>query len=93
MFGAQQCWEWQNIHQIPNIGLRDTCLATWSVSSVGVIVLQLACMAMMALPPRLIRDGLTSRMRVAVASFALIVLLTNPWTEILFVIMRGGTLG
>jgi hypothetical protein len=32
-------------------------------------------------------------MRVAVALFAVIVLLTNPWTEILFVVMRGGTLG
>jgi hypothetical protein len=63
------------------------------VSSVGVIVLQIACIAMMAFPPRLIRDELTLRMRVAVASVAVIVLLTNPWTEILFVVMRGGTLG
>jgi hypothetical protein len=93
MFATQQCWEWQNIHQIPNMGLRDKCLASWSVSSVGVILLQLACIVMMAFPPRFIRDEVTSRMRVAIASFAVIVLLANPWTEILFVVMRGGTLG
>jgi len=93
MVVTQFCFEWQNTHQIPNMGLRDVCIAIWSVSSVGVVVLQLACIAMMAFPPRFIRDDLTSRMRIAVASFAVIVLLTNPWTAILFVVMRGGTLG
>jgi hypothetical protein len=90
---AQSCFEWQNAHQIPNMGLRDACITTWSVSSVGVIVLQLAGLATMAFPPRFIRDGLTSRTRIAVAVFAVIVLVTSPWTAILFVVMRGGTLG
>ena len=77
---------------IPNMGRRDVCLAIWTVSSVGVVVLQLGCIAMMAFPLRFLRDDLTSRMRMAVASFAVIVLLTNPWTAILFVVMRGRAL-
>lgn len=93
MMVTQFCFEWQNTHQIPNMGLRDVCISIWSVSSWGVIVLQLACIAMMAFPPRFIRDDLTSRIRIAVASFAIIVLLTNPWAAILYVVMRGGTLG
>ena len=93
MVVTQFCFEWQNAHQISNMGLRDVCIAIWFVSSFGVIVLQLACIATMAFPPRFIRDDLTSRIRIAVGSFAVIVLLTNPWTAILFIVMRGGTLG
>ena len=93
MVVTQFCFEWQNAHQIPNMGLRDVCIAIWSVSSIGVIMLQLACIATMAVPPRFIRDDLGSRIRIAVGLFAVIVLLTNPWTEILFVVTRGGTLG
>jgi hypothetical protein len=93
MMVSQFCYEWQNAHQIPDMRLRDVCIEIWSVSSFGVILLQLACIAMMAFPPRLVRHDLTTRIRIAVASFAVIVLLTNPWTVILFVVMRGGTLG
>lgn len=93
MVVTQFCFEWQNTHQIPNMRLRDVCVDLWFVGSLGVILLQLACMAVMAFPQRLVRHDLTSRSRIAVASFALIVLLTNPWAAILFVMMRGGTLG
>jgi hypothetical protein len=93
MVVSQFCFEWQNGPQIPDMRLRDVCIQIWFVSSCGVILLQLACIAMMAFPPGLVRQDLTSRIRIAVASFAVIVLLTNPWTTILFVIMRGGTLG
>jgi len=93
MVVTQFCFEWQNAHQIPNMGLRDACIPMWFLSSAGVIVLQLACLATLAFPPRFIRDDLTARSRIAVAVFAVIVLLTNPWTTILFVVMRGGTLG
>jgi hypothetical protein len=92
MVVTQFCFEWQNAHQIPDMGLRDGCIAIWFVSSFGVIVLQLACIATMAFPPRFIRDDLTSRIRIAVGVFAVIVLLTNPWTAILFIVMSGGTL-
>jgi hypothetical protein len=47
---------------------------------------------MMVSPPQFIREGLTSRMRIAVGSFAAVVLLTNPWAMILYVVMRGGSL-
>jgi len=90
---AGSCWEWQNAHQIPNMSRRDVCIEIWSVSAYGVIALQLACLAMMAFPPGFIRDGLTSGIRITVAVFAVIVLLTNPWVEILFIWMLGGTLG
>jgi hypothetical protein len=90
---AESCFEWQNAHQIPSMGLRDACITIWSVSSVGVIVLQLAGLAAMAFPPRTIRDGLTSRARLAVALFAIVLLLTSPWAFILLVVLRGGTLG
>ena len=93
MVVTQFCFEWQNTHHTSNMGLRDVCIAIWSVSSFAVIVLQFACIAMLAFPPRFVRDGLTFGIRIAVGSFALIVLLTNPWTAILFVTMRGGTLG
>lgn len=53
---------------------------------------QLARIAMMVSPPQFIRDGLTSLMRIAVGSVAVVVLLTNPWTVILYVVMRGGSL-
>lgn len=89
---TQFCFEWQNSHLTSDMGLRDVCLEIWSVSSVGVILLQFACIALMIFPPRFIQDGLTPRIRMAIASFAVIVLLTNPWTMILFVVMRGGTL-
>ena len=92
MVVTQFCFEWQNAHQIPDMGLRDVCIAIWYVSSFGVIVLQLAGIATMAFPPRFIRDDLTSRIRIAVGVFAVIVLLTNPWTVILFILMSGGTL-
>ena len=92
MVVTQFCFEWQNAHQIPDIGLRDVCIAIWYVSSFGVIVLQLAGIATMAFPPRFIRDDLTSRIRIAVGVFAVIVLLTNPWTVILFILISGGTL-
>jgi hypothetical protein len=93
MVVTEFCFEWQNTHQIPDMGLRDVCIAIWSVSSFAVIMLQVACIAVMTFPPRFIQDGLTSRIRIAVDSFAIIVLLTNPWTAILFIVMRGGTLG
>src|SRR5262245_18622525 len=93
MVVTQFCFEWQNTHQIPDMRLRDSCIEIWVVSSFGVILLQLASIAMMAFPPRLVRHDLTSRIRIAVASFAVIVLLTNPWAAILFAIMRGGALG
>lgn len=64
----------------------------WSLSSFGIIVLQLACIAMMAFPPHFIRDGLTAHIRIAVGSFALVVLLTNPWVFIQYIVMSGGTL-
>jgi hypothetical protein len=92
MMLAQVCFGWQNTHQVPNMRLRDVCIAIWTGSSVGVIVLQLACITMMAFPPPFIRDNFPSRMRIAVASFAVIVLLTHPWTAILVLLMRGGTL-
>ncbi len=89
---TQYCFEWQNAHQIPDMSLRDTCISTWFLSSFGVIVLQLACIAMMAFPPQFIRDGLTPHIRFAVGAFALLVLLTNPWVFILYIVMSGGTL-
>lgn len=89
---TQHCFEWQNAHQIPDMALRDTCISMWSLSSLGVIVLQLACIAMMAFPPQFIRDGLTPSIRLAVGAFALLVLLTNPWALILYIVMSGGTL-
>ena len=92
MVVTQFCFEWQNAHQSPDMALRDVCISIWYVSSFGVIVLQLACMATMAFPPRFIREGLTSLIRIAVGVFAVIVLLTNPWTVILFILMSGGTL-
>jgi hypothetical protein len=93
MVVTQFGFEWQNTHQIPNMWLRDVCIVIWTVSSFGVIALQLACLAMMAFPPVFIRGGLTSGIRITVAFFAVIVLLTNPWAAILFVVLRGGTLG
>jgi hypothetical protein len=89
---SQYCFEWQNAHQLPDPTLRDTCISIWFPSSFGVIVVQLACIAMMVSPPQFIRDGLTSQTRIAVGSFAVIVLLTNPWTMIFYVVMRGGSL-
>ncbi len=92
MTATQHCFEWQNSHHTPDMSLRDTCISMWSLSSFGVIVLQLACIAMMAFPPRLIRDGLTIQIRMAVGCFAFVVLLTNPWVFILYIVMSGGTL-
>jgi hypothetical protein len=92
MVVTQFGFEWQNTHQLPNMWLRDVCTEIWFVSSLGIIALQLACLAMMAFPPGFIRGGLTSGIRITVACFAVIVLLTNPWAAILYVVMRGGTL-
>jgi hypothetical protein len=89
---SQYCFEWQNAHHVSDLRLRDTCIAIWFPSSFGLIVLQLACIVMMVSPPRFIRDTLTPRTRIAVGSFAAIVLLTNPWAFILFTVMRGGPL-
>jgi hypothetical protein len=89
---SQYCFEWQNAHHVSDLRLRDTCISIWFPTSFGVIAVQLACIAMMVVPPQVIRDGLTSRIRVAVSSFAVIVLLTNPWTVILYIILSGGTL-
>ncbi len=93
MMVTQSCLEWQNTHQIPDIERRDLCLEVFRVSSFGLIPLQLACIGMMAFPSRIIGHELTSRLRITVASFAVTVLLTNPWTAILLVVMLGGTLG
>ena len=92
MVVTQFCFEWQNAHQLPDMGLRDGCIAMWFVSSFGVIGLQLACIGTMVFPPQIVRDDLTSRIRMAVGVCAVIVLLTNPWTAILFILMSGGTL-
>jgi hypothetical protein len=92
MAASQYCFEWQNAHQLSDPKLRDTCISIWLPSSFGVVALQLACIAMMVSPPQFIREGLTSRMRIAVGSFAAVVLLTNPWAMILYVVMRGGSL-
>ena len=89
---SQSCFEWQNTHQIPDIQRRDLCLDAFRVSSCGVILLQLACIGMMAFPSPIIGQELRSGTRVAVASLAVIVLLTNPWTAILLVVMFGGAL-
>ena len=93
MVVSESCFEWQNAHQIADMRLRDVCIEIWSVSSFGVILLQLICIALMAFPPRLLRHDLSSRNRIVIVLFAVIVLLTNPWTAILFIVMRGGTLG
>lgn len=89
---SQYCFEWQNAHQLSDPKLRDTCISIWLPSSFGVVALQLACMAMMVLPPQFIRGDLTLRSRIAVGLFAAGVLVTNPWTVILFTIIRGGPL-
>ena len=92
MAATQFCFEWQNAHHVSDLRLRDTCIAIWYPSSFGIIVLQLSCIAMMVWPPAFIRDGLTSRIRIAVGAFAAIVLLANPWTVILYIVLSGGTL-
>ena len=89
---TQSCFEWQNTHQLPDMRTRDLCLGIWFVSSFAIMVLQLACIALMAYPPRFVQGDLTSSTRVAVGSFAVIVLLTNPWTSIVLTVMLGGTL-
>src|SRR5262245_4642858 len=92
MAATQYCFEWQNAHQISDMRLRDGCISIWYLSSFGAIFLQLACIAMMTFPPRFIQENLTTRARIALGSFALVVLLTNPWVFILYIVMSGGTL-